>query len=1041
MAAVLKKRALAEFQRQETAGSSTTDVGPPPGPKALKMTTKRFLSSVAVTAQDRLSLSTKLAIGVRKPAELLRSCGTKASSGDVVRAMIVVEEELESVQPAEAPGLLDMLMVAIEAQSDSLVKVAIFALLPRLCLSDRCAGFAPIVCEKIVEVLKSNSSEKIQARALLNLRLICEDPRSSLARTARRSFFSLAKEIASRGKHLVKCECLELLSILSVEDGERGSLKIALDHIMDQDPRVRIAAYKAFLKLRDRKAVLHPTMYDVLKTGLTDNYEGVREMALQAVVALGRDFPDFPVLLQNSNSETNRLSDEVFGQVCSAMSDLSLKVRTLSAGLLGTIDKVSQVFVDQTLDKNLMSNMRKKRSAHERNREYVAGGGRPSGRHWGAEDTPREFVDGQAVRLVDLGACGAFVHGLEDQCMAVRANSIESIASLATRSCASFARAAIDFLVDMFNDEIEDVRLKAVHSITRIGNLVVIREDQLDTILSALEDFSLDIREALHEMLSQCRLSSKTCLKMCVEALLDNLVRYPQDRRSLRRCFKNLGANHANLVNLYLYELLQMHPFLDTPESSLNDNNYVCVLIMIFNAAAECPMIFSMLENNVINHYRFLRGSLPHLIPEVQLELEASLKMLPSRSCLSSRSRADATAASVAFIIQVVSPGGMLERCAGDPKRLETAVRDLRKVEEMDSGPARPLAAFSATYVECCRNLSNACLALSGNGSRFCDSRLLTSQAEAAVKLSRTLAAAFSGFGVEGGVAVRRVRLQAVGLQLVAAWKVASGVDSADRGLQDALLALVHAEFLACLKQLETYCSTNDKPPDDFRAELKQKLALVDQHRADDVAKAFAGILPRHVKPTLDVSADTNVRMARATIYEPSGGAESDKPMRFTATLILGVHLDCEMNDVVDLNCVRIKVKYPDQTFHLIAPRKSDVRADVSSIGSSSTSSSSSSTSSLASSSETRVHRILTTVPISHTAWTEACHVKLSICLDVSKSLEMSKPVLTGKSEHMSPLQAALQRELLRRREAQIVDISDEVLVYVSPKPVRRMLT
>ncbi len=45
-----------------------------------------------------------------------------------------------------------------------------------------------------------------------------------------------------------------------------------------------------------------------------------------------------------------------------------------------------------------------------------------------------------------------------------------------------------------------------------------------------IQDFSLDIREALHEMLSQCHLSSKACLKMCVDALLDNLRRYPQVR-------------------------------------------------------------------------------------------------------------------------------------------------------------------------------------------------------------------------------------------------------------------------------------------------------------------------------------------------------------------------------------------------------------------------------------------------------------------------------------------------------------------------------
>lgn len=50
-----------------------------------------------------------------------------------------------------------------------------------------------------------------------------------------------------------------------------------------------------------------------------------------------------------------------------------------------------------------------------------------------------------------------------------------------------FATTSLDFLVDMFNDEIEEVRVKAIDSLTRISHHIVLREDQLETILSALE--------------------------------------------------------------------------------------------------------------------------------------------------------------------------------------------------------------------------------------------------------------------------------------------------------------------------------------------------------------------------------------------------------------------------------------------------------------------------------------------------------------------------------------------------------------------------
>lgn len=53
--------------------------------------------------------------------------------------------------------------------------------------------------------------------------------------------------------------------------------------------------------------------------------------------------------------------------------------------------------------------------------------------------------------------------------------------------------------------------------------------------VSVWQDFSMDIREALHEVLGGCCLSTKEGLKACVDNLLENLKRYPQDKRSLWR--------------------------------------------------------------------------------------------------------------------------------------------------------------------------------------------------------------------------------------------------------------------------------------------------------------------------------------------------------------------------------------------------------------------------------------------------------------------------------------------------------------------------
>ena len=51
----------------------------------------------------------------------------------------------------------------------------------------------------------------------------------------------------------------------------------------------------------------------------------------------------------------------------------------------------------------------------------------------------------------------------------------------------TFAILSQDFLVDMFNDEIESVRLNAINSLRKICRHLTLREDQLEIILSVLK--------------------------------------------------------------------------------------------------------------------------------------------------------------------------------------------------------------------------------------------------------------------------------------------------------------------------------------------------------------------------------------------------------------------------------------------------------------------------------------------------------------------------------------------------------------------------
>jgi hypothetical protein len=68
----------------------------------------------------------------------------------------------------------------------------------------------------------------------------------------------------------------------------------------------------------------------------------------------------------------------------------------------------------------------------------------------------------------------------------VRNAAVDSLCELASHS-SSFAQLCQDFLVDMFNDEIEIVRLNAINSLRKICVHFMLREDQLEIILSVLK--------------------------------------------------------------------------------------------------------------------------------------------------------------------------------------------------------------------------------------------------------------------------------------------------------------------------------------------------------------------------------------------------------------------------------------------------------------------------------------------------------------------------------------------------------------------------
>ena len=174
---------------------------------------------------------------------------------------------------------------------------------------------------------------------------------------------------------------------------------------------------------------------------------------------------------------------------------------------------------------------------------------------------------------MNTGSCGVFVKSLEDEFMEVRTAGVDSLCELANQN-PSFARLSTDFLVDMFNDEIESVRLNSIHSLMKLHRFVDLREDQLDTILECLNDFNQVVRNSVRDLISQCQMATQSCLYATVLALLANLKKYPNDRESIWRLELLLHSwlslfilNFKGIIILYFlmfyYELLYRYLYLE----------------------------------------------------------------------------------------------------------------------------------------------------------------------------------------------------------------------------------------------------------------------------------------------------------------------------------------------------------------------------------------------------------------------------------------------------------------------------------------------
>ncbi|XP_014913416.1 integrator complex subunit 4 [Poecilia latipinna] len=929
-----------------------------------------------------------------------------ASATDALQYLL--EFARKPVEAESVEGVIRILLEHYYKETDNSVRLKIASLLGLLSKTN---GFSPdCVVDDVINTLGNEKSHQVLAQLLESLLVIGGQLPESPA--VRRRLVQVACKLLSDTNFGVRNKCLQLLGFLGTvetpltKDGEgpssslggvRDVQSIISTYFSDQDPRVRTAALKAMLQLHERGMKIHQIIYEQACRLLSDDYEQVRSAAVQMVWVLSQLYPESIVPIPSSNEEI-RLVDDAFGKISHMVSDGSWMVRVQATKTLGSMLQVSPHFLEQTLDKKLMSDLRRKRTAHERAKELFASGEFSSGRKW-ADDAPKERLDTNTVNLIASGACGAFVHGLEDEMFEVRIAAVEALCQLA-RSSPSFAEKCLDFLVDMFNDEIEEVRLQSIHVLREISTHITLREDQLDTVLAVLEDSSRDIREALHELLCYTNVSTKECIQLALLELLKNLNKYPTDRNSVWKCLKFLGSRHPTLVLPLVPELLSTHPYFDTPEPDMDDPAYIAVLVLVFNAAKSCPTMPALFSDHTFRHYAYLRDSLSHLVPPLRLP---GRKQVYSLDSVDSGCGSGSVESAKLFLQQSLNRVSTIQNLEtpGAQDLLNFTIRDLQRLGELQTELAGA-ADFCATFLRCQLLLMKALQEKLWNMAvPLCPKQNVTATAAAQQILEETYKLEFLYNGLESRqvATIHHVRLQAKALQLVLTARTRPGLDlligSCEKFLQE--IESFQRMFLTELPHLQ----------DSFVDKLLEIMPRLLSCKPVELVKILQTTLRQ--SGLLQLRLPEQIHRATATIIEPTG--ESDNPLRFTSGLVVALDIDATLEHVQDpQDKVKVQVLYPDGQSHVIHPKPADFRKPG----------------------PTR-HRLITQVYLSHTAWTEPSQVEVRLLLAYSSS--SSSPSSSNKSgwsdsiDGLPPAEAAVEGT---------IPFSKPVKVFIMPKPARR---
>ncbi|CDW84004.1 integrator complex subunit 4 [Stylonychia lemnae] len=180
---------------------------------------------------------------------------------------------------------------------------------------------------------------------------------------------------------------------------------------------------------------------------------------------------------------------------------------------------------------------------------------------------------------------GIFLLLIEDDSMSVRISGIDLMSKLAQKA-QEIRQKCLNFLIDMLNDEIDEVRIGALHGIANFNDVSQLNEYEVNIVLFNLNEDNQRLRDEIYLFFGRTIISKSDLF--------------------LKLLYK-LGQTHSQLVSSLVFKILGIDKRFQAIDPIWTDVIYIANMILIYAASLEIPSIFNDVPQFVEKSLNYLK--------------------------------------------------------------------------------------------------------------------------------------------------------------------------------------------------------------------------------------------------------------------------------------------------------------------------------------------------------------------------------------------------------------------------------------------------